>query len=1242
MVDGRHTEDYPATSTLASVPSPPVGVALHTDADTAKLLGHADYWLFLAGFALLWLAWVGLRARRAEVAGAPWMWLVWSAALAGAWMWQQLLAACFGDTSTSRILGAIALAAVPVLYLEFARRSARLTGPLGALMKHAWPIAAGISVTAAFAPDALTTAMTTRTLGAACGLLGLVAAKCLAGTGPGEGRALGLSVAGTALLTAFIVIAGGLPSVSSYPDSLIPGVSAPAFTIIALLAGASAWWLIAGLARRSEMRHGWGVPVVIAVILLLGWVAAVQVGNAWDQAFRSDMKSRVLSAASGLDPTVVAALAGDRSDTKSPAYRRLKRVLIELLTADNTTAYAYVMALRKGQVVFLADAEPDASPEVSLPGDVYESTTPGMLNSLNTGEPLVEGPAADAWGTWISAFAAIRAPEGHRPLAVLGLDVDAHLWKSKLSTARLGAIAIVSLLCVAAAAVGAAQRHSVDQALAESRRQYENLVRGSPNMVALLDAQGHLISLNETGCRYLGLEGASAGRRFEDVWPTETRDKVSEALAAASKGESVRYEVHVPGPEGPRSLSLAVRPIRDPAGIPEGFICTGSDVTALIRARMEIQAQAAFLQGLLNTMPHFIAAKGLDGRFTCCNLAAARFLGLDPEDLHGKTAHEILPEEVADELTNSEEQLLATGGRAVHEIRVSGPDGQPRDILYTKGLYYDQDGKPAGFVGVGLDITERKQTDRLLKDSEERMRAIAAAAMDAVIMMDERGNISFWNAAAAAMFGYSEEEALGKPVHDLIAPPRLRPVAADGLEHFRKSGRGPAVGKVTELTAQRKSGEEFCVELSVAPVQIGQTWHAVGILRDITERKAAEEQRRLLAEVIEQSDEGVLIADPSGRPVYANLSFERFAGVPSSELASLTSDSQLFERLAVGPAIRRVREGLGSWCDTVSATGASGPCRIEVRAFPVYRTSGELGAIVVRTRDVGREETLEAQLRLSQKMTAVGQLAAGIAHEINTPLQYVADNTRFLQSSFSSILGLIESFRQLAGSPDLRALKDCEAGALLEQIERVDLPFLAQEIPQAVQEALEGLDRAATIVRAMKEFSHPGGSEKRPTDINAAVTTTLTVSRNAWKYVAEIEPILEPDLPMVECLPGDINQVLLNLLVNAAQAIEERVGGGSDTKGKIVVRTWSDGECVMVSVTDDGAGIPEEARDRIFEPFFTTKEVGKGTGQGLWIAHSLIEKHGGSLTFESEVGKGTTFTVTLPISPCEARNQEVA
>jgi signal transduction histidine kinase len=249
-------------------------------------------------------------------------------------------------------------------------------------------------------------------------------------------------------------------------------------------------------------------------------------------------------------------------------------------------------------------------------------------------------------------------------------------------------------------------------------------------------------------------------------------------------------------------------------------------------------------------------------------------------------------------------------------------------------------------------------------------------------------------------------------------------------------------------------------------------------------------------------------------------------------------------------------------------------------------------------------------------------LAAGIAHEINTPIQYIGDNGKFLEEAFRDLTRFVELHRAPAG-PNSGPAQALEQG--------IDVEYLEEEIPKAIEQLLQGVDNVARIVRALKEFSHPGPVEKRPTDINRAIGSTILVSRNEWKYVADLTTDFDADLPPVPCIAGEFNQVILNLIVNAAHAIADVVRD-TGRKGSIRIGTRRQGDWAEIRVGDTGTGIPEAIQSKVFDPFFTTKEVGKGSGQGLSIAHSVIvQKHGGTIKFETEAGAGTTFIIQLPL-----------
>jgi signal transduction histidine kinase len=268
---------------------------------------------------------------------------------------------------------------------------------------------------------------------------------------------------------------------------------------------------------------------------------------------------------------------------------------------------------------------------------------------------------------------------------------------------------------------------------------------------------------------------------------------------------------------------------------------------------------------------------------------------------------------------------------------------------------------------------------------------------------------------------------------------------------------------------------------------------------------------------------------------------------------------------------------------------------------------------------------VETELRLSQKLEAIGQLAAGIAHEINTPMQYVGDSAHFLMDAFVGILKAFDRMKKLC----LELAGEERAGTVAQICDELDVDYLLDEAPKALDRTLHGVERVTTIVRAMNDFAHPDQREKAPADINRALENALIVSRNAYKYVAEVETTFG-ELPPVLCRIGEVNQVFLNLLVNAAHAIADVVGN-QGAIGHIRVETAQDGDWVVIRIADSGTGIAPEIQGRIFDPFFTTKAVGKGTGQGLAIARTIVvDRHGGSLELQSRVGHGSTFTIRLP------------
>ena len=399
-------------------------------------------------------------------------------------------------------------------------------------------------------------------------------------------------------------------------------------------------------------------------------------------------------------------------------------------------------------------------------------------------------------------------------------------------------------------------------------------------------------------------------------------------------------------------------------------------------------------------------------------------------------------------------------------------------------------------------------------------------------------------------------------------------------------------------------------------------------LRQLAER--ARQQAAQIRAIVDHVGEGIITFDDSGAILSFNVAAENIFGCLAEQAATRqiedfvpSINSQ--NKPMTDARTRDKRSSLPFEQTGLKVDGSEFPIEVTISRF--LHEGQQVWTALIRDRTARRQ--LEQQLSHVQKMESVGQLAAGIAHEINTPMQFVGDNTRFLNDAFADIEGLFSICQQLIEA----AYQPTKRDQLVQQIEqiagRIDLAYLRREIPAATQQSLDGIERITSIVQALKEFSHPGDQNKVALDLNQAIRNSIEVSRSQWKYIATVETDLDPSLPTTMSYPGEFNQVILNLLINAAQAIEEKK---MDAMGEIKVSSRFQNGQALIVISDSGMGMTGEVKAKIFDPFFTTKPLGKGTGQGLAICYAVIvEKHGGQISCDSEVGVGTTFSIQLPI-----------
>lgn len=618
-----------------------------------------------------------------------------------------------------------------------------------------------------------------------------------------------------------------------------------------------------------------------------------------------------------------------------------------------------------------------------------------------------------------------------------------------------------------------------------------------------------------------------------------------------------------------------------------------------------------------------------EGNISFANQFASDYLQRDQTELLGLPFANLLKEPIDGEDVQSIAHFLRF--RSGLNPTLMAVDNEEAGWVSWRARSFE--GESPELLCIGTDVSNEYLAREAQKEIQERFRALAKAAPVGIIITEVEGNLIYANETMHSLTGASTVEMAGQGWLKYIEPEdaqRIKSTWIDGKRYDERYEFRLLDGGIDDRWVLGQA-----VALKNAQ---GRAVGSLVTLTDITRIKESELVQSRLTAAIEQVPEMIMISDSDGVIQYVNSAFVRTTGYSKDEIINNSSSllksgehdtvfyKELWDTLLLGDV----------WFGRIVNKRKNGERYTQESTIgPIRNDDGEFIGYVSISRDVSDQLVIESRLRQSQKLESIGELAAGIAHEINTPTQYVASNLQFFEDAFKTYIGLSERCGNMLDfiaksdiSGDMDTLKELAENVM----DREEIEYLNEDVPSALGESSAGLKRISEIVQSIKQLAHPGEMAKGYWSLNEIVTNAVMVSTSEWKYCAEIQYELDEGLPEVYCLKGEIGQVVLNLIVNAAHAIDA-AGMDEGEQGVITVRTLAEDECVVLEISDTGSGIPDDIKERIFDPFFTTKEVGKGTGQGLAIAHNVVTNlHSGSLEVTSQLGEGSTFRIMLPFA----------
>ena len=931
---------------------------------------------------------------------------------------------------------------------------------------------------------------------------------------------------------------------------------------------------------------------------------------------RAFLQERAAMAASIVEPQRVASLAGAQGDLASPDYLQIKDQLAKMRAETGEIRALYLLRRANGAIVSLCDSETQDSRHYRPPGQVRKDPARPLILALDDGQRGIVEPWSDQLGTWVTAVVPILDRNG-AVVAVLCADEDAGQWTGAARHARREPIIATLLLAgvFIILSVFESRSRKTQEVLRNSEAKFRALYESTGDAVMLLDG-GRFFECNAAMPHVFGCADRET---FYAVRPADLSPAVqpcgtpSTALAeqrmdSAYREGSCRFEwMHkrLDGEEFPAEVLLNTLEL----GGKRVLQAVVRDITERKRSEAALAVQRTELATILDASSRVVYYKDKENRFIRVNKALADLVGMEKEDIEGKSAFDLFPDVAAAHWIDDLKVIESGEPKFGFIDRIQTPGG-PRWIRMDRVPNRDDQGRVIGIIVFSEDITERRRTEEALFENEQMLSAITRSAQDAIVMIDPEGSISFWNDAACRIFGWTEAEAMGASLHRLLSPEEYQSDQVRAFLTSQQTGEGNTTGRTIELSALRKDGSEFPVEISLGSVKVRERWYGVAIVRDITERHRIErdlrESEERMRTILDAAQTAIIIVDVQTHTIVeANPTAAAMVGCSREQLIGHSCrETVCTAKLGQCPIT-----DLGGTVENVERMLP----RADGTQIPILKTSSRIrlsgnDCILECFVDISERKKIEEALREAKEaaesaVRAKSMFLANMSHEIRTPMNGIIGMNELLldteltteQREFAETVGN-SAQALLALINDILDFSKIEAGRL--DIETLDFDL---------QTTLDDMNDVLAIKAHEKDL--------------------------------EYACLFSPDTPSyLQGDPGRLRQILTNLVGNAIKFTSQ---------GEIVVRVSpvekiGDTATIRFAVSDTGVGIANDIVDHLFEAFTqadssVSRRYG-GTGLGLAISKQLAEMMGGEIGVESELGKGSTFwfTAKFRVQPREA------